>query len=77
MAALANPPKRLHIVLRCTICGPLGLLFIFTSFAYVSKYKNEAEWFTVARSAKRARMGEGVTLSRRWGAGVSTPSEKV
>ena len=26
MAALANPSKRLHIVLRCTICGPLGLL---------------------------------------------------
>ena len=24
---LANPPKRWHIVLRCTICGPLGLLF--------------------------------------------------
>ena len=29
MAALANPPKRWHIVLRCTICGPLGLLFFF------------------------------------------------
>ena len=29
MAALANPPKRWHIVLRCTICDPLGLLFIF------------------------------------------------
>ena len=28
MAALANPPKRWHIVLRCTICGPLGLLFL-------------------------------------------------
>ena len=27
MAALVNPPKRWHIVLRCTICGPLGLLF--------------------------------------------------
>ena len=27
MAALANPLKRWHIVLRCTICGPLGLLF--------------------------------------------------
>ena len=26
MAALANPSKRWHIVLRCTICGPLGLL---------------------------------------------------
>ena len=28
MASLANPSKRWHIVLRCTICGPLGLLFI-------------------------------------------------
>ena len=28
MAVLANRPKRWHIVLRCTICGPLGLLFI-------------------------------------------------
>ena len=27
MAALANLWKRWHIVLRCTICGPLGLLF--------------------------------------------------
>ena len=27
MAALANLPKRWHIVLRCTICGPMGLLF--------------------------------------------------
>ena len=26
MAALANLPKRWQIVLRCTICGPLGLL---------------------------------------------------
>ena len=28
MAALANLSKRWHIVLRCTICGPLGLLFV-------------------------------------------------
>ena len=26
MAALADSSKRWHIVLRCTICGPLGLL---------------------------------------------------
>ena len=26
---LANPSIRWHIVLRCTICGPLGLLFLF------------------------------------------------
>ena len=31
MAALANPPKRWHIVLRCTICGPLGLLLVHLS----------------------------------------------
>ena len=28
MAALADSSKRLHIVLRCTICGPFGILFI-------------------------------------------------
>ena len=27
MAALADSSIRWHIVLRCTICGPLGLLF--------------------------------------------------
>ena len=27
MSALADSSKRWHIVLRCTICGPLGLLF--------------------------------------------------
>ena len=30
MAALTNPLKRWHIVLRCTICGPLGLLFVYS-----------------------------------------------
>ena len=28
MDVLANSSKRWHIVLRCTICGPLGLLFL-------------------------------------------------
>ena len=28
MSTLADSSKRWHIVLRCTICGPLGLLFI-------------------------------------------------
>ena len=27
MAVLADPSKRWHMVLRCTMCGPLGLLF--------------------------------------------------
>ena len=27
MATLANPSKRWHIVLRCTICGPLDIFF--------------------------------------------------
>ena len=31
MATLANPPKRWHILLRCTICGPLGLLLVHLS----------------------------------------------
>ena len=30
MSALADSSKRWHIVLRCTICGPLGLLFEFS-----------------------------------------------
>ena len=28
-AALANPSKRLHVVLSCTTCDLLGLLFLF------------------------------------------------
>ena len=36
MAALANPSKRWHIVLRCTICDPLGLLFLFQFFNFSS-----------------------------------------
>ena len=31
IAAQANPLKRWHIVLGCTICGPLGLLFFWLS----------------------------------------------
>ena len=34
MAVLANPSKRWHIVLRCTICGPLGLLFALNDWKY-------------------------------------------
>ena len=34
MAALADSSKRWHIVLRCTICGPLGLLFFFQNCLY-------------------------------------------
>ena len=39
MAALANPPRRWHIVLGCTICGPLGLLLTSCSlwYPYVKK----------------------------------------
>ena len=46
MAALANPSKRWHIVLRCTICGPMGLLFHQT-FKFL-KILNELEaWIWV------------------------------
>ena len=31
MAPPANPSKRWHIVLRCTICGPLGLLLTWSN----------------------------------------------
>ena len=55
MSALADSSKRWHIVLRCTICGPLGILFSFTCLeafgtnflftrkvphAYISRYCN-------------------------------------
>ena len=40
MAVLANPSKRWHIVLRCTICGPLGLLF---SLICILKAKSKAK----------------------------------
>ena len=32
MSTLADSSKRWHIVLRCTICGPLGLLFLSLLF---------------------------------------------
>ena len=38
MVVLANPPKKWNIVLRCTICGPLGLLFlqkVYCSFKHI------------------------------------------
>ena len=49
MAALANPPKRWHIVLRCTICGPLGLLSILLcvvrlSIWHWSWFSNRWKW---------------------------------
>ena len=34
MFALADSSKRWQIVLRCTICGPLGLLFFFVFWCY-------------------------------------------
>ena len=66
-----------HKIAKNLICIRILLLFLFfnTSFAYVSKYKNKAEWLTVARSAERVRMGEGVTLSLRWGAGDLPPKK--
>ena len=46
MSALADSSKRWHIVLRCMICGPLGLLFHFPkegvvaskTFAFASRW---------------------------------------
>ena len=43
MAALANPLKRWHIVLRCTICGPLGLFF-WIFFSYPSYKFFKIDW---------------------------------
>ena len=54
MAALAKPSKRWHIVLRCTICGPLGLLFLVSwgmnrSAGQTNRVNRIAvlEWFTM------------------------------
>ena len=49
MSALADFSKRWHIVLRCTICGPLGLLLQLARFKDVSqtsKFKFKSCWFT-------------------------------
>ena len=60
----------------------LYLKYVFTavirggsrsSTAGGAQVTNEAEGFTEARSAERGRVGEGVTLSRRWGSGGSPP----
>ena len=45
MAVLANPSKRWHIVLRCTICGPLGLLLsIYTLTLTITTELLEMAW---------------------------------
>ena len=44
MAALANPLKRWHIVLRCTICGPLGLLFALSLYRWRPAIRMTEEW---------------------------------
>ena len=40
MSPLADFSKRWHIVLRCTICGPLGLLFL-PKYIFSSNFKYE------------------------------------
>ena len=41
MAALSDPSIRWQIVLRCTICGPLGpLLQIFSTIAFIRRKEN-------------------------------------
>ena len=35
IVALADLSKRWHIVLKCTICGPLGLLFIHMTYFHI------------------------------------------
>ena len=59
MAALADFSKRWHIVLRCTICGPLGLLFLVPFWCQIF------DAFIVLRWAPVARMG--LLLSFWWG----------
>ena len=63
MAALANPPKRWHIVLRCTICGPLGLLLTirylacrFCSCSTMSHALLKYRWFWRKTTNKEAKV---------------------
>ena len=42
MAALADSSKRWHIVLRCTICGPLGLLFHISMESFMPRPERSA-----------------------------------
>ena len=41
MATLANLSKRWHIILRLTICGPLGLLLLYFEDILKSTFSNE------------------------------------
>ena len=66
MAVLVVLSKRWHIVLRCTICGPLGLLFLFHS--KISLAFIVLRWATVALWAScllYGRIGGLVVLPRR------------
>ena len=48
MATLTNLSKRWHIVLRCTIYGPLGLLFVFAGlFCRLSVLLRKRAWFVM------------------------------
>ena len=49
MAALADFSKRWHIVLRCMICGPLGLLFLVPFWCQIFDAFTVLRWATVAR----------------------------
>ena len=48
MAALADSSKRWNIVLRCTICGPLGLLFLVPLWCQIFDAFIVLRWATVA-----------------------------
>ena len=53
MAALADSSKRWHIVLRCTICGPLGILFFcgYRGFCY----RSESDFFFFAQVNRKIK----------------------
>ena len=50
MAALANPSNRLHIVLRCTLCGPLGLLFWNQGYTFLFRLLTCIEFHNSAQT---------------------------
>ena len=48
MAALDDISKRWHIILRCTICGPLGLLYCQSWCYFPIKFTRRAYFATLA-----------------------------
>ena len=56
MAVLADPSKKWHMVLRCTICDPLGLLFKILFLPFIRDHTDSDD----------CTLGYKATLGRRF-----------